>query len=230
METNKNLVVFDFCETLVNFQSADKFVNFVLSDKFTLWSFISKQLNAFFSFFRIYSIFNKISPKLNLSKRVVLLGLRGVSEDKMLQAAQAYLNDIVLKNLNVEIMDCLYKHRDNGDLLLLSSGGYQPYLQLFKEKFNFNFLMCSQIEISNEFATGFIKGNDCMHENKVTLLKELIELENLKYNQIITYTDSITDKPLLNFSDIGYVISYNKKRDWVEKNKFIEIIIKNEYY
>lgn len=228
METNRNLVVFDFCETLVNFQSADKFVFYVLSNESTTWSIISKQLNKFLSVFRIYSIFNKISPKLNLSKRVVLLGLRGISEDKLLFSSQAYLNEIILPNLNNEIMDSFYKHRDNGDLLLLSSGGYHPYLELFKEKFNFNFLLCSRIEISDKSATGFMKGDDCMHENKVTILMELIKTENLKYNQIITYTDSITDMPLLNFSDKGYVISYNKKRDWVERNKFNEIIIKNE--
>ena len=229
METNRNLVVFDFCETLVNFQSADKFVFFVLSNESTRWSIISKQLNKVLSVFRIYSIFNKISPKLNLSKRVVLLGLRRISEDRILFSARAYFNEVILPNLNNEIMDRFYKHRDNGDLLLLSSGGYHPYLELFKENFNFNFLMCSRIEISQKSATGLMQGDDCMHENKVTILKELIETENLTYNQIITYTDSITDMPLLNFSDKGYVISYNKKRDWVEKNNFIEIIIKNEY-
>ena len=226
MVTNKNLVVFDFCETLVNFQSADKFIFHILENNKTFWSIFSKRVNALFSFFKVYSIFNKINPELNLSKRIVLLGLRGISKDTINEAAESYLNDVVLLNLNTEVFNYLEQHKTNGDLLLLSSGGYHPYLELFQKKLSFNYLMCSKIEFTKNLATGFLEGNDCMHKNKVTLLKDLIRLNNLNYNQIITYTDSITDMPLLKFSNIGYVISYNSNRDWVKNEKFNEIIIK----
>jgi HAD superfamily hydrolase (TIGR01490 family) len=226
MGTSKTLVVFDFCETLVDFQSADRFIQFVLKDESSFWSVFSKIINKLFYTCKIYSVFNKINPKLNLSKRIILFGLRGVSEQKISESANHYLQEVILPNLNSDIVNYLQSHKVNGDILLLSSGGYHPYLELFKGYFTFDYLMCSKIELKNKKATGFLDGTDCMYEHKLTLLNNLIHKHQIKYNKIITYTDSITDKPLLKFSDIGYVVSYNAKRDWVEKEEFKEIIVK----
>jgi HAD superfamily hydrolase (TIGR01490 family) len=224
----KDLVVFDFCETLVNFQTADRFIDFLLEGKSSIWSEFWMLVSKIITITKFNAFISKVQPKSNFFKRIYLLRIRGISEIYINLMAEQYLNEVINSNLNKMIMDKLKHHQNKGDILIISSGGYEPYLTAFKKMYGLDYLNCSNFEYRNGKATGFLNGRDCMHGVKVELLNKTIQKEKLNYNKIITYSDSYTDLPLFQFSDESFVISYGESKDWVMKNKFNEIILLNE--
>jgi HAD superfamily hydrolase (TIGR01490 family) len=222
--TKPNLVIYDFCETIVSIQTADRFINFCLENnkKKSIITVIEKLLTVG----RFFAIVNLMYPKLNLSKRINLFKIRGFDESQLQIFASKYYKDIIKPCFNLTILDILKQDiTDNNKIVVIVSGGYNFYLQLFCEEFGINYLLSSKIEIVNGKATGFLNDKDCLFEEKVNLLNRLIKEKKIEFNHSIVYTDSITDLPILNWANEKYVISYNKSQKWALDNKFSEIIL-----
>lgn len=227
MEETKNLVVFDFCETIVNFQTADRFVDFVVEDNIKSFHRVTDFTLKFLTKIRVIPLINLFIPKWNISKRLKLIKLKGVEEGILNSKALAYVNSIIQNGYNIEILKKLRDHKEKGDYIIISSGGFHPYLNIFSEKEGVNKLFCTQIEIRKDISTGKIKGFDCMFENKVKLLEDfIVQNKELRFKETIVYTDSISDLPLLKWAHSSFVISYNKSQGWVKKYNFNEIILK----
>jgi HAD superfamily hydrolase (TIGR01490 family) len=216
------VAIFDFCETLIQYQTADKFIDFVLTNrkvKRHTWPFISKILRN-----RYLSIFmGKFFPKLNFGKRMKLLSLRGVGEEELFSLAKLYALQIN-KDVIPELIEKLHWHKANGHCLVLISGGYEPYLNEFKQIMAFDYVLGSRIEIKNHRVSGFMAGEDCMFGEKVERFKALIKEHHLKVDQTFCYTDSITDLPILDYVTVPIAVSKKYSQSWAEKRNFEQII------
>ena len=128
------LVVFDFCETLVNFQSADRFVDYIIEKenyRKYRWLF---QLNRILTRLRVMAVLSKIWPELNPSKRLKLLQIKGVSEEKIEKYAREFYDEKVMPNLITPLYQLMQNHVSSGDHVMVISGGYAPYIKVFSEK------------------------------------------------------------------------------------------------
>lgn len=219
-----DLVIYDFCETLVSIQTADRFINYVVDETKTK-SFISK-LDFFFTLTRFYTFTNLIFPKLNLSKKINLLKIRNFNESQLKEIAIKYYEEIIKSNYNYIILEKLKQDVEKKNLVIVISGGYDIYLNLFCKEFGIDYLLSSKIKIVESKATGFLKGKDCMFNEKVIQLEKLIWDKKLDFENSIVYSDSSTDLPLFNWAKEQNVISYNKSQNWVKQNNFREIILK----
>jgi phosphoserine phosphatase len=95
----KNLVIFDFCETLVDLQTADFFVDYIIKkEKYYQYLWL-KKIDFFLKKSRILAVINKCFPKFNFSKRLKLYQIKGVSQEKVNQLAQDYYEEILMNNL-----------------------------------------------------------------------------------------------------------------------------------
>lgn len=225
--SERQLVVFDFCETLVSFQSADRFVDRIALRYFPARNLRMNHFIRILKQLRILAIANKLFPKLNLNKRLVLLKIRGLKLQDLEEEARKYLDEEIIPGLNEVLIDRMLQHQRNNDHLIISSGGYHPYLILFCEKYGISPLFSSRIAVKNGRVTGFMEGADCMFTQKVTLLSKWTESEAISNLPKMCYTDSVTDMPLLRWADEAYVVSYSKPQKWVAENNFHEIIIHN---
>lgn len=66
--------------------------------------------------------------------------------------------------------------------------------------------------------TGKYTGKNCYGEEKINRLKEYFEINNISENVIIenAYTDSLSDKPLLNIAKKGYLVKGNKLIEYIK--------------
>jgi HAD superfamily phosphoserine phosphatase-like hydrolase len=219
------LVVFDFCETIVSKQTANNFVNYILKDNTTYWSCIISVIEWFFKRFRIFYLFDILFPKFNFSKKINLLKIRGLPEVVLSIYSKKYYDEFIVNHFNNNIIEYLKFHLSEMDsIVVVVSGGYNSYLKIFCQEYNIKYLFSNTINCKNSRVTGFLKGKDCMFEEKVNCLNSFIEFNKLLINKKIVFTDSLSDLPLLKWSDINYVISYNKSQSWVSKYNFNEII------
>lgn len=222
---NQNLVVFDFCDTLVNFQTAGPFLDEVIQQFRPNRRSLLKLSHAILGKFRIYALTNKFWPALNLSKRVQLLFCRGISEKDFYDLAQNFYLKSIKPNIIHRVYQKMLEHISQGDTVIISSGGYQPYLEIFCSEHSIKTLFCTRIEFKNGSATGFFNGKDCMRNQKLVLLNQFINLGKINLDKTFCYSDSDSDLPILNWADKAVVISKNNPQNWAKTMNFEEWII-----
>ena len=212
----EKIALFDFCETLVNFQTADAFVRYAYKN------INNKELSCSNLVDGLLSFLDGITGyRFSLHKRYLLRNLRGVSADQIAECACSYYNTIVKRNFIPEMLNVLRKCLSEGFSIVLISGGYDVYLKLFADEFHLKTIIATKIQYKNNICTGRIDGKDCLAHNKVALLNKLYNRNDI---YAVAYSDSITDKPLLEWANIGYVISKNNSQVWARDYNFKEII------
>ncbi len=223
--SSKTLVIFDFCETLINFQTADQFIDFIIeNESYNKYKWISN-LDFFLRTSKLLSLFNKFNKDFNLSKRLKLAQLKGISKEIVDRNALKYYESKLIKNPIPDVYDKLKFHQDNNDVIVLISGGYLPYVKVFSENHNIDYYYATEFEYKNGLVTGNFLGKDCMNIQKIAVLEKCIKENNIDFNYSISYSDSITDLPLLKWTNEGYVISKDKTQNWSKENSLFEIII-----
>ena len=218
------LVIFDFCETLVSFQSADSFVDYIIEkEKYRKYKWIH-YLDKILSKFRVLAVVNKLFPELNPSKRLKLLQIKGISNGKISKYALAFYKEKVMDNLIPTLYEQLQLHLSNNDHVLIISGGYAPYLKIFAEQHQAKGYFATEMADDGKKLTGLFLGKDCLYGQKVVLLEKYLNAHHLVYSKSIVYSDSSSDLPLLEWADEGIVVSKNKSQSWAQRHKLKEII------
>ena len=219
---NKQLIIFDFCETLVNIQTADNFVLWVLekekvNSKFQL-DFIRRLKKI-----KFITILNVLFPRLNFEKRLMLRLLKNLSQETINENAKNYADWLKGKWI-LELKDLFMKHVDNGAKIVVISGGYEIYLKYFFAEFPEVVVFGTKIEFKNGKLTGMIDGKDCMFQEKVNILDIWIETSGQNMEKSVVFSDSISDLPLLKWANEGFVVSHKKEQNWAKMNNLKEII------
>lgn len=211
--------IFDFCETLVNRQTADDFIEFVLKYPETpqalLRRFYFLGINIL-SRLNFFIIINKIFGENSLEKGLRLFSLINLNEAFLNQLGIQYSNNLKDK-ININIWRVFEKIEINRRIIC--SGGYNIYLEHFFSDDKVEGLLCTEFNFKNQKFTGFWKGKDCMREEKVKKLKDF-GVKPSEY-EVMVYTDSPSDLPLLNFANRGVVVGRNQQPDWAKKFEFL---------
>lgn len=219
-----NLVVFDFCETLVDFQTADRFVDYVIEKerykKYQWVRFITRVLVRL----RVIAIINKLFPKVNIAKRLKLFQIRGVKSSVISALAKDFYQQELMPRLISPLYQLLQQHIKQEDYILVISGGYAPYIEIFANEHQLQKYFATEIEITTSKVTGFFAGPDCLYEQKVIFLNQFIRDNDITFTKKIAYSDSISDLPLLTWADEAFVVSKDKSQAWARQYGFKEIV------
>ena len=190
------LAIFDFCDTLVNFQTANEFCKFVLK-KESRNSIL--KTDYFFEKYYFYRLFAKLGISHFSQKKLLLRGLKGLTKAKLQFYGEQYVQDVIENQMNREVFRRFIEHIEQGDLVVINSGGYEAYLQYFSSKYHIEFTFSTRFKYVNNIFSGDIEGNDCLGQEKVIRMKE-IDILDKAYKEIFVYSDSITDMPIFNLA------------------------------
>lgn len=223
---SRKWVVFDFCETLVNIQSADAFIDFATQDEGQLWRRFWRKIIAIFEQLKVFALAQKLFPKYNLEKRIRIFLLRGLSLEALERRAQEFAETVLSQYENQALMDRLKGHQNQGDNVEISSGGLHVYLKYWAKKYGIDLVDATHLGVQKDRVMGFIRGSDCMYKEKVNRLNlRCAEAKDREGLFRVVYSDSFTDLPLFEWADEAWVISYEKKRNWVDNYNFKEMVI-----
>lgn len=217
---DKQLVIFDFCGTLIRFQTADRYVQFCverLKDNKAVQCrrFMIRIMDKL----RVFKIYNHIRSRNNWRKKMVLWQLKGVPYKECDQLAKDYFAEELLPNVVQPLIAKLKEHLTNGDRVCILSGGYDVYIKYFAQYFGVKDIISSRIAFFDGKCLGRMDGKDCMRKNKLEYIRPLIK--NVK---TICYTDSKSDLPLLELVDEPIVVSHEVSQRWAEKRNYKQII------
>jgi HAD superfamily phosphoserine phosphatase-like hydrolase len=226
MERKKEVVIFDFCETLVNLQSADEFVHFIhLNNELPILNQWIYKIWKWSKMLRIISVYDRVFRRKPIEKKWLLYSLRELSEEFIHNEAQRY-SEWLKTSINKNVWNQFELATVNSDLVIICSGGYENYLIPFFSEFNVQ-VIATKFRFKNQKFTGTINGLDCLGEEKV----KRIEMSNGKdfwsKVEIDFYSDSITDMPLFKKSKRKIVAYKSKPPVWVRGYDFEVIKWKN---
>ncbi len=216
----ENIALFDFCDTLVSFQTANEYVRFFVKNYANLSVKLRHFVYLTLSASGLISHMEKKHPEKNIRKRILLWQLKGSTRDKMEMIAKEYYERRIKPCLVSETITELLKCKKEGYKIMIVSGGYDIYIKHFALEYGIETrnIIANQLLFDKNLFIGKYD-LECMGEEKVRLLSKILKQRD-DFN-VVAYSDSESDLPMLLWADRGIVIT----KSWAKKYQLNEITI-----
>ena len=148
-------------------------------------------------------------------KECFLKFIYNIEEEKLQDLVKRFYKNRLSKILYKDAVDMMYKLKNEGYDIYLISASPEFYINEF---YNID-VVDKVIGTRFEFKEGkFIRkmlGSNCKGEEKVKRLKEVLSKENIEvdFKDSYMFSDSLSDKPLLDLVGKPYLINYKKKHE-----------------
>ena len=120
-----------------------------------------------------------------------------------------FVDKLIKKGMNSIGMQLLANHQNRGDRILIASASFNLYVRNIANCLGVNEIVCSEAEIVDDRYTGRFNGLNCYGEEKLLRLKKY--LGDIFPKKTIVYSDHLSDYPILQWADYGYLITPSKK-------------------
>lgn len=132
---------------------------------------------------------------------------RGRSEAELAEEAQALFEESILPLVYPEARACILEHQRAGHEVCIVSGATRFVVEPLARHLGVKHMVYTRLEVENGFFTGRVVEPICFEEGKIYWLQQFIEEQGIDLALSWFYTDSVTDKPLLDL--IGHPVIVN---------------------
>ncbi len=123
--------------------------------------------------------------------------LKGRSEAELAEDTRAWFKQHIVSTILEEGREAVEAHRAQGDFVVLLTSS-SPYLsRLVQEELNLDDYLCTHFEVEDGRFTGRVVPPVCFGQGKVILATEWARTRNVDLGESHFYTDSHTDRPML---------------------------------
>lgn len=135
------------------------------------------------------------------------LDFRGRRESEIQNAAQQLFEHTVSKLIYPEAASCVRAHAERGDVVCIVSGATKFLIEPLARELDIDHMVYTRLEARGGVFTGRVLEPVCFEEGKVYWLQQFIEDERIDLARSWFYTDSVTDRPLLDL--VGHPMVVN---------------------
>ncbi len=217
-QNSNKLVFLDFCGTVVNYQTGNAYIDYVKKHNYSFIVRLRELKNK---------ILIKLGKKMNkrfYDKTYILNQVKDLSYAEMDRCALNFYVEEIRPYFIPQILKEIKRLKKENYRIYVVSGGYDIYLKYFVDEFKLDGLFCTKIKFKNNKCKATFDGLDCMFDNKPKIIKAYFKDEPLDQYEVIGYTDSISDLPMLKLCTKGYVVSKNIPTKWASKYNYNEIV------
>lgn len=214
----KELVILDLDGVIISGQSQQALLNFLFKKGF---------ISPFF-YFKVCLWF--ILYKLGLVKNPQKIMeyafgfLKGKSIDEVDKITDEFFNNVLQKFIFPEMTGIIKEHYERGRELIIISNSVDIIVKRVANFLGIKNYIGTKLEIIDKRFTGKIFGKIVYAENKVNLLKEFIQNNNLNLENSFAYTDHISDLTLLEVVSHAYAVNPDKKLLFEAKKRNWQIL------
>jgi HAD superfamily hydrolase (TIGR01490 family) len=137
----------------------------------------------------------------------VLAEYRGKREDEIEKQAREWFDERVAPALYPEAEQLVREHDAAGHVVAIVSGATKFIVRPLAERLGIPHMLYTRLEVEGGCFTGRVVDPICFEEGKIYWLQQLIEEEGIDLAKSYFYTDSITDRPLLDL--VAHPIAVN---------------------
>ena len=132
---------------------------------------------------------------------------RGQSEADLIVEAQALFEEAILPTVYSEAEACIREHQEAGHLVCIVSGATKFVVEPLARHLGVEHMVYTRLEVEDGRFTGRVVEPICFEEGKIYWLQQFIEEHHIDLARSWFYTDSVTDRPLLDL--VGHPVVVN---------------------
>lgn len=187
----KRLILLDIDDTLFRCDTFVAFIKHYLSDNFLKLIFLPR-LIFLAALFKLGAVTN-----VTLKKSALMI-LSGEKRAALVKRANRLIDKLFSKKLNRAVSEAVRKMAASGlyDIIVISASP-SFYIDLIGRRINAAHTIATHIKFDeNDILQADLIGKNCKHEEKITRLKEVINLTDYDLQNSYAFSDSITDLPM----------------------------------
>ena len=141
------------------------------------------------------------------STRAMTRDLKGRQESEFLAEGRLLCEEAMVPLIYPEAVAAVRSHQERGDLVCIVSGSMGFVVAPLAAHLGIEFSIFTQLETKDGRLTGEIVEPLCFGEGKVHWIQQLVEDQGIDLARSWFYTDSVTDRPLL--ERVGHPVAVN---------------------
>jgi HAD superfamily hydrolase (TIGR01490 family) len=136
-----------------------------------------------------------------------MLQFRGQSEAELEKQALQWFDDVVVQTIYPEAERLVREHDAAGHVVAIVSGATKFVVRPLAARLGIRHMLYTRLEVEDGAFTGRVVEPICFEEGKIYWLQQFIEDQGIDLARSYFYTDSITDRPLLDL--VGHPVAVN---------------------
>ncbi len=148
-------------------------------------------------------------------KEKFLKFIDGISEDELDKIVESFYTEKLSNLLYSDAMDMMKKLKAEGYDIYLISASPEFYINKFYNVKEVDRVIGTKFKFNDGKFLRQMDGINCKGEEKVRRLKEVLKEEKIEvdFKESYMFSDSLSDKPLLDLVGKPYLINYKKNHD-----------------
>ncbi|OCA96829.1 HAD family hydrolase [Clostridium beijerinckii] len=148
-------------------------------------------------------------------KETFLRFIDGIKEEELAELVKEFYDERLKNILYDDALKMMKKLKNEGYDIYLISASPEFYVNEFYNIKEVDKVIGTKFGFENGTFVRKIVGNNCKGEEKVRRLKEVLKDEKIEvdFKESYMFSDSLSDKPLLDLVGKPYLINYKKNHD-----------------
>jgi len=205
----KKLGIFDIDFTITRKETLIQFFIYMIKKDYKNIRFIPRALfSAILYGIRVYD-----EKKV---KESFLKFIENKKEDELKEIASGFYEEVLSKILYKDALDKIKELKKSGYEIYLISASPEFYLNEFYKIKEVSQIIGTKYVFEDGIFIRKMLGENCKGDEKVIRLKKHLKENNIEvdFENSLMFSDSLSDKPLLDLVGKGYLINYKKRADY----------------
>lgn len=148
-------------------------------------------------------------------KECFLKFIDNIDEKDLAKLTKSFYDERLSSILYKDAIDMIKKLKNEGYMVILISASPEFYIKEFYAIKEVDLILGTKFAFDGGKFVRKMDGNNCKGEEKVKRLKEVLKEKNIKvdFKNSYMFSDSLSDKPLLDLVGNPYLINYKKHHE-----------------
>ena len=207
----EKLAIFDVDFTITNKETLLEFFKFILKKDSRNIKYIPRVITSGL----LYGI--KVYDEKRV-KEAFLKFIDGINEKDLKNLVKSYYDERLTSILYKDAIDKIRELKEKGYKIYLISASPEFYLNEFYDIKEVDMIIGTRFRFNEGKFARKMLGANCKGEEKVKRLMEVLKEKNIEvdFENSLMFSDSLSDKPLLDLVGRGYLINYKKGHEKYE--------------
>lgn len=204
----EKLAIFDIDYTITRKETLMEFFKYIVSKDIKNIKFLPRALYSG----AMYGI--KVFDERRV-KECFLKFIENIDEAELAKLTKSFYDERISKILYKDAVDMIKKLKNEGYMVVLISASPEFYVKEFYAIKEVDLIIGTKFAFEGGKFIRKMDGKNCKGEEKVRRLNEVLKEKNINadFKNSYMFSDSLSDKPLLDLVGKPYLINYKKKHE-----------------
>ncbi len=204
----EKLAIFDIDYTITRKETLMEFFKYIVSKDIKNIKFLPRALYSGL----MYGV--KVYDEKKV-KECFLKFIENIDETELAKLTKSFYDERLSTILYKDAVNMIKKLKNEGYMVVLISASPEFYVKEFYAIEEVDLIIGTKFTFEGGKFIRKMSGNNCKGEEKVRRLNEVLKEKNIKvdFKNSYMFSDSLSDKPLLDLVGNPYLINYKKKHE-----------------